>query len=98
MEPYKQKEWLYAHYVQKRMNLKDIQKLLKDSYNVSITVQALYNWVERYDLLKFRGKGRNLRAKTQHKNAAPKSPMQLKMEALKREQRRRQRMNKDKRR
>jgi hypothetical protein len=94
MEPYKDKEWLYHHYVQKRMNLKDIVKILKDSYNVSITVQGLYNWVDKYDLLKYRGKGRNLRAKSVGGKSIPKSPMQMRIEALKKQQRQAQKYKK----
>ena len=60
LEPYKDKSWLYEHYVKKRMNLTDIVKLLKQTYNIEITPQGLYNWCSKYDLLKFRGKGRNL--------------------------------------
>lgn len=89
MEPYKDKQWLYQHYVQKRMNLKDIQKILKDNYNLSVTVQGLYNWVEKYDLLKYRGKGRNLKKKAVGGKPVAKSPMQLRIEAIKREQRKR---------
>lgn len=88
MEQYKDKAWLYEHYVQKRMNLKDIQHVLKTGYNTSVTVQGLYNWVEKYDLLKYRGKGRKLKAKTTGGRPVVKSPMQLRMEAMKREQRR----------
>ena len=85
LEPYKDKSWLYEHYVKKRMNLTDVCKLLKQTYNVEITPQGLYNWCKKYDLLKFRGKGRNL-----NKGAAsrrPQSPMQKMVELRKREQR-----------
>ena len=34
---YKDKAWLYEHYVQKRMNLTDICKVLKQSYNIEVT-------------------------------------------------------------
>ena len=67
------------------MNLTDIVKLLNQTYNIQITPQALYNWCKKYDLLKFRGKGRNL-----NKGAAtrrPQSPMQKMVELRKREQR-----------
>ena len=94
MEPYKDRQWLYQHYVQKRMNLKDIQKVLKDSYNVSVTVQGLYNWVAKYDLLKYRGKGRNLKKQQMAGKTMPKSAMQLRIEAIKREQRKRNQMRK----
>ena len=85
LEPYKDKSWLYEHYVKKRMNLTDVVKLLKQTYNIEITPQGLYNWCKKYDLLKFRGKGRNL-----NKGAAsrrPQSPMQKMVELRKREQR-----------
>lgn len=85
LDPYKDKTWLYEHYVKKRMNLTDIVKLLNQTYNIEITPQALYNWCKKYDLLKFRGKGRNL-----SKGAAfsrPQSPMQKLVEARRREQR-----------
>lgn len=81
-EPYKQKEWLYEHYVKKRMNLTDICKVLKQSYGIEVTPQAVYNWCKKYDLLKFRGKGRNLASTSLRK---PKSPMQLAVERKRRE-------------
>lgn len=59
-EPYKDKAFLYEMYVQRRMNLTDICELLRKTYNIEVTPQAVYNWVKKYDLLKFRGKGRNL--------------------------------------
>lgn len=80
---YKDRAWLYEHYVQKRMNLTDICKILKQSYNIEITPQALYNWCKKYDLLKYRGKGRNLAATTLRR---PKSPLQQQVEKRKREQ------------
>jgi len=83
LEPYKDKTWLYEHYVRKRMNLTDIVKLLKQTYNVEISPQGLYNWCKKYDLLKFRGKGRNLSATSKK----PKSPMQRKAEQMKRDRR-----------
>lgn len=61
-EPYKDKTYLYEMYVKRRMNLTDICKHLKNTYNIEVTPQAIYNWVKKYDLLKFRGKGRNLSA------------------------------------
>lgn len=82
-EVYQDKAWLYEHYVQKRMNLTDICKVLKQSYNVEVTPQAVYNWCKKYDLLKFRGKGRNLSATTLRR---PKSPLQQQVEKRKREQ------------
>ena len=81
LEPYKDKGWMYEHYVKKRMNLSDIAKRLDQSHNISITPQALYNWVKKFDLLKFRGKGRNL-ASTSMKR--PVSKMQKQVEKQKR--------------
>ena len=89
LEPYKDKAWLYEHYVKKRMNLTDICKVLKQSYNISVTPQAIYNWVKKYDLLKYRGKGRNL-ANTAKRR--PKSPMQEKVERQRREMQKRNKM------
>jgi len=85
LDPYKDKTWLYEHYVKKRMNLTDIVKLLNQTYNITITPQALYNWCKKYDLLKFRGKGRNLNKGTGSRK--PESPMQKLVEARRREQR-----------
>lgn len=59
-QPYKDKAFLYEMYVKRRMNLTDICKHLKETYSIEVTPQAIYNWVKKYDLLKFRGKGRNL--------------------------------------
>jgi hypothetical protein len=81
---YKDKSWLYEHYVRKRMNLTDICKLLKQTYNIEITPQALYNWCKKYDLLKFRGKGRNLKSTALKR---PQSPMQREVEARRRQKR-----------
>ncbi len=82
MEPYKDKGWLYEHYVKKRMKLTDICKVLKQTHNIEVTPQALYNWCKKYDLLKFKGKGRVLKGVSQRR---PKSPMQERVERLRRE-------------
>ncbi len=87
-EPYKDVIWLRKHYVSDRRKLTDIQKILHDQYAVDVTVQTLYNWCKKFDLLKFRGKGRNLKRGTKK---MPKSPMQIRVE---KERRQRQRMNK----
>lgn len=84
MEPYKDKAWLYEHYVKKRLNLTKICEILKKSYNIEMTPQGVYNWVKKYDLLKYRGKGRNLAATSARR---PKSPMQQEVERRRREQR-----------
>jgi IS30 family transposase len=85
LEPYKDKSFLYEHYVQKRMNLTDIVKLLEKNYNIKVSTQTVYNWIKKYDLLKFRGKGRNLSANTTNRVARPKSPMQLSIERKRKE-------------
>lgn len=91
LEPYKDKSWLYEHYVRKRMNLTDIVKLLKQTYNIEITPQGLYNWCDKYDLLRFRGKGRNLASTAKRR---PQSPMQKQVEQRKRERRKQVQMRK----
>ena len=82
LEPYKDREFLYEMYVKRRMNLTDICKLLEKNYNISVTPQGLYNWVKKYDLLKYRGKGRNLKNTSGRR---PKSPMQEQVERKRRE-------------
>lgn len=89
LEPYKDKAWMYEHYVKKRMNLTDICKLLKQSYNITVTPQAIYNWAKKYDLLKYRGKGRNLASTAKRR---PKSPMQEKVEKQRREMQKRNKL------
>jgi hypothetical protein len=91
-EPYKDKNYLYNMYVERRMNLTDICKHLKNTYNIEVTPQAVYNWVKKYDLLKYRGKGRNL-SKSNVKR--PKSPMQ---EAVEKKRREMQKINRDRKR
>lgn len=73
------------------MNLTDIVKLLKQTYNIEITPQGLYNWCSKYELLRFRGKGRNLAATA---NRRPQSPMQKQVEQRKREKRKQVQMRK----
>ncbi len=60
-EPYKDRDWMYFHYVNKRMKLTDIQKMLNERHGIEISPQSLYNWCKKFDLLKYRGKGRNLK-------------------------------------
>lgn len=88
LEPYKEKQWLYQHYIVKRMKLKDIAKLLKDTYNITITEQALYNWCKKYDLPRLKGKGRRLGANLQHKGPAKKavkSPARQRQEQMRKQ-------------
>lgn len=81
-EPYKDREFLYDMYVRRRLNLTDIAKHLKKAYNIEVTPQAIYNWVKKYDLLKYRGKGRKL---SQTSMRRPKSQAQQEAERKKRE-------------
>lgn len=90
-EPYKDKAFLYEMYVKKRMNLTDICKHLQKTYNIEVTPQAIYNWVKKYDLLKFRGKGRNLSATSMRR---PQSTAQKQASERKREMQRRVRQRK----
>jgi len=90
-EPYKDKEFLYEMYVKRRMNLTDICKLLEKNYNTTVTPQGLYNWVKKYDLLKYRGKGRNLKNTAMRR---PKSPMQELVERKRREMQKANRLKK----
>jgi hypothetical protein len=62
MELYRNREWLYFHYVTKRMKLTDIQKMLDERHGIKISQQALYNWCKKFELLKYRGKGRSLKS------------------------------------
>lgn len=68
--------------------------MLELKYNCRVTVQTIYNYCEKYDLLKFRGKGRTLRAKTTGMQKKKKSAMQLRIEARRREMQKRNKMNK----
>jgi hypothetical protein len=93
VEVYKQKDWFYYHYVQKRMNLSDIQKLLKEKHGITISAQALYNWAKKHDLLKFRGKGRRLKPFQPGKRVI--SPMEKKMAEVRKQQRQRNKYKKN---
>ena len=85
MKIYEDKNFLYEMYVKKRMNLTDICKILDSKYNIKITPQALYNHVKKHDLLKYRGKGRNLNANLRQKKSASmgQNPAKMRQEKLK---------------
>lgn len=68
------------------MNMTDIVKLLEKNYNVKVSPQSIYNWCKKYDLLKYRGKGRNL---SSGRPKAPKSPAQKLVEQKRREMKKR---------
>lgn len=61
-KPYYDRNWLYEHYVKKRMKMSEIRDLLKEKYNIEVSEQTIYNHCKKNDLLKYRGKGRNLNA------------------------------------
>lgn len=85
IEIYKDRQWLYEMYVKKRMNLKDIVDILAKQYNVKISTQGLYNWLEKYDLLKYRGKGKKKGANLQRPRngvSMGKSPAKMRQERM----------------
>jgi IS30 family transposase len=73
------------------MNLTDIVKLIEKNYNIKVSGQTIYNWVKKYDLLKYRGKGRNLSATSKRR---PKSPLQQRIEQQRREMQKKNRERK----
>lgn len=54
MKLYEDRDWLYQQYVVKQRTAKDIAD------EVGRTEMTIYNWLLKYDLLKYRGKGRKL--------------------------------------
>lgn len=74
MKIYDDRAWLYEHYVSRRMKLTDICELLEKNYNIKITPQAIYNYVKKYDLLKYRGKGRKLGANMRRPQGSAQRP------------------------
>lgn len=71
MAPWKDKNFLYEHYVRRRMKMVDIVALIQKNYNMEVSHQTVWNWCKKYDLLKYRGKGRNLSANTQGPKRGP---------------------------
>lgn len=51
---YADRDYLYTEYVVKKRKCADIAK------DNSVTEMTIYNWCKEHDLLKYRGKGRNL--------------------------------------
>lgn len=88
MKIYQDPNWLYHHYVTKRMNMAQICEILDRDYNIQISHQALYNWCKKFDLLKYRGKGRKLNSqfanvKTKRKvRPKPQNPAAARMKYL----------------
>lgn len=60
IKPYQDKQLLYELYVVKRKGIREISEILENNYNCKATMQTIYNWLEKFDLLKHRGKGRNI--------------------------------------
>lgn len=88
-KPYKDKSFLEYHYIKKRKNVKDILEIMDKEYNCKVSHQTVNNWLEKYGLLKKRGKGRNLSSNLGRKKVTrKKSPFH---EAQKRHQRRKKR-------
>jgi hypothetical protein len=92
IKPYQDKNLLYELYVKRRMTMTDIHKYFQEKYGYEGTSQTIYNWLKRYDLLKYRGKGR--RSATNQKPAL--SPMAKQAAQMRRDQRKimKQRMGK----
>ena len=49
-EIYKNREWLYEHYIKRRMGLLAIQKMLKEKYNIKVSHQTIFNYIQKYEL------------------------------------------------
>jgi hypothetical protein len=66
IKPYQDKDFLFQHYVKRRMTHEQIVVLLAEKYNVKTTPQTIHNWCDKYDLLRLRGKGRKLSRPKKH--------------------------------
>jgi len=82
---YKNKEFLYFWYVQKRATLVQIQKVLKEQHYIDVHSQTIYNYIKKYELDKLRGKGRRLNINKP--KAIGMSPAQAKVWELRKRQR-----------
>lgn len=47
------------------MGLKQMSELLAEKYDTQVTAQGIYLWLQKYDLLKYRGKGKKRGANMQ---------------------------------
>ncbi len=54
MKLYEDRDWLYEQYVVRGRTAKDIAD------EVGKTEMTVYNWLKKFDLLKYKGKGRQL--------------------------------------
>ena len=50
LEVYKDRAWLYEFYVKRRMGLLAIQTMLKEKYNIKVSHQTIFNYIQKYDL------------------------------------------------
>lgn len=58
MKIYQDRDWLYREYVIKKKNAKEIAEI------AGVTEMSIYNWLKKFDLLRYKGKGRNLGKRT----------------------------------
>ena len=56
-KPYQDRALMYELYVKRRMTMTQIHKFLEEKYGYDGSSQTIYNWLKRFDLLKYRGKG-----------------------------------------
>lgn len=54
MKLYENRDWLYEQYVLKNKTAKEIAE------EVGRTEMTIYNWLLKFDLLRYKGKGRKL--------------------------------------
>jgi len=80
-EIYKNREWLYEYYIKRRMGLLAIQKMLKEKYNIKVSHQTIFNYIQKYNLDIMRhGKRRTISGNLGRKNVKKKpSPFHDKM-------------------
>ena len=74
------------------MGLKQMVELIEKQYGTTVTIQTLYNWCVKFDLLKYRGKGRKMGSRSIVKKPE-KSPMQVRIERQKRDRLRQAKLN-----
>lgn len=77
-EPWQDRMLMHDLYVKKRMNITDIQKIFEKKYGKKTSIQTIYNYLKKFDLLKYRGKGRRIKIH-QHMTDQYVSPQQQKI-------------------
>lgn len=85
-KPYQDRALMYELYVKRRMTMTQIHKHLEEKYGYEGSSQTIYNWLKRFDLLKYRGKGRKSISNAQKPTL---SPMAQKAQQIRREQKKR---------